>query len=112
MTQLSFDDMIAQRDIMTSTAPPLPPGHPLSVTLEVAVPLHIMELECAGGPTVADFTNLAGFADELGAKGDQLLFGGKDAAMLFNRLARAIAVISYCPGGITLFGQHWETPPG
>jgi hypothetical protein len=49
----------------------------------------------------------------LAEKGDVLLFGSKQkgqAADLFNRLARAIAVLSFCPGGVHLFGRHWQAP--
>ncbi|MEK6609189.1 MAG: hypothetical protein AABZ30_16140 [Myxococcota bacterium] len=36
--------------------------------------------------------------------------GGKpgEVADLFNRTAKAIAVLSFAPGGVTVFGQHWE----
>ncbi len=30
-------------------------------------------------------------------------------AQAFNDLARAIALLSFCPGGVTCFGRHWET---
>jgi hypothetical protein len=51
----------------------------------------------------------------LGERGDVLLFGagkkGKkgEVAEIFNGLARALAVLSFFPGGVTLFGSHWET---
>lgn len=32
-----------------------------------------------------------------------------ETAQAFNDLARAIALLSFCPGGVTCFGQHWET---
>jgi hypothetical protein len=47
----------------------------------------------------------------LGVKGDTLLFKSDtkgETAGLANRLAHAIAVMSYAPGGITVFGQHFE----
>jgi hypothetical protein len=30
-------------------------------------------------------------------------------AEAFNDLARAIALLSFCPEGVTCFGRHWET---
>jgi hypothetical protein len=30
-------------------------------------------------------------------------------AEAFNDLARAVALLSFCPGGVTCFGRHWET---
>ncbi len=30
-------------------------------------------------------------------------------AEAFNDLARAIALLSFMPGGVTCFNQHWET---
>ncbi len=32
-----------------------------------------------------------------------------ETAQAFNDLARAIALLSFCPGGVTCFGRHWET---
>ncbi len=88
-----------------------PEGHPIVDMLDIAVPLRIMLLEDKGGATQEDFDRLKGFAERLGSKGDVLLYGGKpgEAAELFNEVSQAIAVLSYCPGGIKLFGRHWET---
>jgi hypothetical protein len=35
--------------------------------------------------------------------------GDVEVAEIFNGLARALAVLSFVPGGVTLFGSHWET---
>lgn len=32
-----------------------------------------------------------------------------ETAKAFNDLARAIALMSFLPGGVTCFGRHWET---
>jgi hypothetical protein len=32
-----------------------------------------------------------------------------DTAKAFNDLAKAIALLSFCPGGVHSFGRHWET---
>lgn len=82
----------------------------LAISLSAAVPLWIVDLDRAGGPSEADMKRCGEFAQELGERGDTLLFGGKpgEAANLFNKLARSIAVLAFCPGGITTFGQHYE----
>lgn len=84
---------------------------PLSDALAAAVPLRIHMLVERGGPTSWEWSETKEFADVLGEKGDVLLFRGGEkgeAAQLFNRLAKAIAVLSFMPGGISTFGQHYE----
>jgi len=47
----------------------------------------------------------------LGGKGEIMLFGGGkkgEAANMFNQTAEAIALMSFLPGGVSVFG-HWET---
>jgi hypothetical protein len=81
----------------------------LLLTLEVAVPLRIAEFRAQGGPTEADLASARAFGIELASRGDVLLFGGKkgEAAEMFNRAARALAVLAYCPGGVRFAGAHW-----
>jgi hypothetical protein len=84
----------------------------LSIALSAAVPLHIIELKAKGGPDAEDLKQAQEFSKDLGERGDVLLFGSKkkgEAAGLFNGLAKSLAVLSFCPGGVTLFGNHWET---
>ena len=84
----------------------------LSTALETAVPLHVMQLQARGGPSQEDVDSCAAISEILGSKGDLLMFrGGKrgETAQVFNALARGIAVLSFCPGGVTLFGEHWES---
>jgi len=88
-------------------------GH-LPTAMAAAVPLHIMQLKEKGGPNADDMAEAQKTSGMLGERGDVLLFGpgkkGKkgECADLFNRTARAIAVLSFCPGGITIFGYHFE----
>ena len=79
----------------------------LTMTLSVAVPLHIDTLYRA-------FSNVDGlpawmvaevflFTWVLAERGDRLLFRGKhegETAEMFNSLARALAVLSFSPGGV------------
>lgn len=87
-------------------------AHPLPGWLGMAVPLHLLDLKERSGPDEADLHAARAFSKTLGERGDVLLFGSKkqgEAAKLANDLAHAIAVLAYCPGGITIFGQHWES---
>lgn len=85
-------------------------GTLLADALAAAVPLNIATLVERGGPTSFDWSITLEFADVLAYQGDVLQFGGEkgEAAQLFNGLAEAIAVMSFYPGGITIFGQHYE----
>ena len=84
----------------------------LAIALSAAVPLHIAELQRRGGPTLADVERARAFAVELASHGDDLQFGNKKkgaVAALFNGTAFSIAVCSFSPGGVTIFGEHWES---
>lgn len=88
-----------------------PKNHLLPIALSCAVPLWILSLREKGGPTEEDFSGLKDLSAKLGEKGDILLFGGGkkgEAAQLFNETAKAIAVLSFCPGGIEIFNQHYD----
>ena len=79
--------------------------------LPFAVHLRIFELTRAGGPNEADYEFAQTFGSRLAEKGDILLYGGGkkgEPADLFNELARAVAVLSFCPGGLDLLGEHYE----
>jgi len=83
--------------------------HLLQTALQAAVPLWQMELQRVPWadiePTLAEASKL------ICEKGDLLLFGGGrkgEVAEVFNATARGIAALSFAPGGIAAFGQHWE----
>lgn len=84
----------------------------LGIALSAAVPLHIMSMKANGVMDLGlDRARLNALCDELGEHGDLLLYkGGKpgQTAHLFNELAWGIAVLAFCPGGVTVFGQHYE----
>jgi len=83
----------------------------LTTSMQAAVPLHIMRLKEKGGPTDEDMSEARKTSDILGERGDVLLFGGGkkgEAADQFNRTAHAIAVLSFCPGGVTIFGTTFD----
>lgn len=86
------------------------PLEPMVTALSAAVPLYIMELQQHGGPNDLQWEWARSFADELGAQGDILQFGGArkgEAAIIFNRLAYAMAILSFLPGGIRFADLHF-----
>lgn len=86
----------------------------LSTHLSLTVPLAIDEIRERGGPTDADRDFAAAFGRMLAHKGDVLLYGGRrgEAAELVSQLARALAVLAYQPGGVSVFGLHFEERSG
>ena len=86
-------------------------GTLLAIALSAAVPLHIMMLQEQGGPLKEQLASCEEIAHHLGEKGDVLLFGGGkigEAADVFNAVAQGLAMLAFCPGRVTLFGEHWE----
>jgi hypothetical protein len=81
----------------------------LRTSLATAVPLWVWELYERGGPDPADFRTAHAFGRELAERGDRLLYRGSrpgETAEMFNRLARALAVMAFVPGGVPpVFGQ-------
>jgi hypothetical protein len=93
--------------------------------LELAVPLWISHWR---GSTPFTRTSRAAYCGEVvGEHGDVLMFrsrpvpartleGGIEMEAIpgtgevFDRLAEGIALAAYQPGGIDLFGHHWEVP--
>lgn len=81
----------------------------LTGLLQLAVPMHVWQLQKLTPEEVASVAKDA--APLIAFKGDILLYGGGrkgEAAEVFNATARGIAALSLLPGGVTLFGIHWE----
>ena len=85
--------------------------------LSAAVPLRIFELEKLGRSLSSSqfwemISRRAGECSaHLAHHGDDLMFKSKvkgKTAEAFNRLAEGLACLSFCPGGVTAFGEHWE----
>jgi hypothetical protein len=77
--------------------------------LAMAVPLWIRQFK--GLPLDQVMGNFEGTAELLALRGNILIDGGGnpgDIADLFNRLARAVAAMSFLPGGVTTFGMYLE----
>ena len=83
----------------------------LDIALQPAIMLRIMELKAKGGPSEEDYKSLPAISQLLGEKGDLLMFKGKKAgesAEVFNQVVRGIAILAFAPGGITIFGEHYD----
>jgi hypothetical protein len=64
-----------------------------------------------GGPDDEDFKRVQDSTQLLREKGNFLFDKAKKAgetAKVANAVADAIAVLSFMPGGITIFDRHWE----
>lgn len=84
--------------------------------LDAAVPLNMWTLSLMS-PWRRDETRTAwtaGATDLVASYGDSLMYRTarfKDephAAQVFNALAKALAAAAHRPGGITVWGRHWE----
>jgi hypothetical protein len=85
-------------------------NEPLRLSLNVAVMLHVLDLEHRGGPTEAEIDDVREIGRLLAEKGDVLQFGGKpgEARDVFRQLAWGVAVLAFQPGGVRVFGDHYE----
>jgi hypothetical protein len=84
-------------------------GHLLRSSLELAVPMYISELRDMDPEQRLKLGREA--ADYIAHHGDDLLYrGGRkgDSAKAFNATARGIAALAFAPGGVTVFGLHFE----
>lgn len=89
----------------------------LSDALAAAVPFAIADLESKGGPGVAEEVLLHDWERMQQENADAILvlrYGTKamgvkpgDAAKVFAMLTRVIAVMSFSPGGVQIFGSHF-----
>ena len=90
----------------------------LAVCLSCAVPLWIERVR-RWDPTVRQtHAQEAGHVIAYGAGAAAVATGGKErsrkkrpnkgASEVFNAMACGIAILAYCPGGVTFAGNHWE----
>lgn len=83
----------------------------LAIAISVAVPLRILELQAQGGPSQEQLNRLPEISRNLSEHGDALLYQSKkqgETARLFNDMALAIAILAFAPGGVTIFGRHYQ----
>ena len=98
---------------------------PLVISLQVAVPLWIERWRRATAQQRCD--RAIECAEVVASDGDKILYRSRPrparrlrdgtytqaeagTAEAFNHLAEGIALGAYQPGGITIFGHHWEVP--
>ena len=84
--------------------PPTGDAALLLAALEVAVMMATDRLARLAWSHVAAIAHDA--ADEVASTSD-LEFGGKRCAIAFAAVARGLAALSFCPGGVVFLGQHW-----
>lgn len=84
----------------------------LSQFVAMAVPLRIIGIiQEWGAPQPHHWDQARETNDLLGEKGDLLLFKSEkkgETASLANALAQSIAILSFLPGGIEIFGQRFD----
>lgn len=83
------------------------PSTVMTIALEAAVPLYIGDLARQPWQEVERIAHES--ADVIAAKGDDLQFGGRkgSAAIAFNALARGLAALAFCQGGVKFAGLHF-----
>lgn len=84
----------------------------LTIALNVAVSVRVLEFIKRGGPTNEDLERARTILKDLGERGTDLYFrSNKEGATAdrFEQVADAIAVLSFCPGGIVIFGKLYES---
>lgn len=85
----------------------------LGITLDLAVPLWIERFKERPWSELKERADAC--QEVIAHQADQVLFktkAGKDqvgTAEAFNRLAEALAILSFVPGGVKFLGRHWET---
>lgn len=80
-------------------------------TLAASVPFAMLDLERRGGPTDADYEQARAEATPLAEQADNILFRSPkkgETARLVTQLIRAVAVLAYAPGGVTVAGLHFD----
>lgn len=83
---------------------------PLSEFTLSFVPLIIAIYKQKGGPSEKDFERMKPFSLKLGEQGDALFFKKENVtSQLANMWLDAIAVLSFLPGGVTVFGHCFES---
>jgi len=81
----------------------------LQLCLSGAVPLIIQEYALGHRILNMDRPDLT---EQIAAHGDSLMYLSKGAtAKTFNALAEAVAIMAFCPDGVTFLGQCFEATP-
>ena len=84
----------------------------LAPALEVSVNLYIWQFQQQGGITDEDIARVQSYLPDLNVHGNDLFSRRRregETARRFNQVAEIIAVLSFAPSGITIFGLHFES---
>ncbi len=80
-------------------------------TLAASVPFAMLDLERRGGPNDADYEEARAFGVTIATEGADILFRSRKrgvTARLMTQLIRALAVLAFSPGGVTVAGLHFD----
>jgi|SRR5712692_630000 len=81
----------------------------LQLHLSACVPLRVREILESDGVTNLMFDRARAYAIDIGSHGDAILFRVKNqTGQMMGKLVDGVAVLSFVPGGITIFGLHFE----
>lgn len=80
----------------------------LATHLAMCVPLRINELRRMDLPLEDHLARVTPYGQDIAECGDQLLFQGPRTKELINKVVDGLAVMALVPGGVTLFGLHFE----
>lgn len=90
----------------------------LSICLSCAVPLWIEKVRSWTSEEREAKAHAAGHTIAYGSGAAAVATGGKErskkkrpnqgAGEVFNAMAMGLALLAYCPGGVTFAGNHWE----
>lgn len=86
----------------------------LKAALSVAVPLYIMQWRKAGLSVEQIVEVGRGLGQVIAEHGDNILYRSKklgETASAFNALAKGVAALAFAPGGVSVFGLHFEAIP-
>lgn len=84
----------------------------LNLAIQASVTLYIEEIKRYGYIPDSLLTECREVGQELASNGDNLLYASRPTgktAKLFNRVARALAVLGFQPGGVNFLGCKWES---
>lgn len=83
----------------------------LAISLSAAVPIWIHDLQQRADLPEYSQQRCPEISQIIAEKGDRLLYRKKgETAGVFNALAEGIALLAFAPGGVTIFGNHYEAP--
>ena len=87
-------------------------NHPLPTMLPFLVEMAVLDVRLWSPERRIAYARAR--AQIFAEKSDTLMFGSKtkgEAGQLMGELAKVIACLSFQPGGVTLFGCHWQNEP-